>query len=80
MACKTVCKLCNKLVISTAGAVTGGNLVINLPAGRYTNGCKYCIVFSQAIPYTTTIKAPGFIQNGTGTKKNTLSKCNFAPG
>lgn len=76
MACKTVCKLCKNLVISTAVAFTGGNLVITLPAGSYTNGCKYCIVIAQAIPDTTTINAPVVIQIGTGTEQYPLTKCN----
>ena len=78
MACKTVCKLCNNLVISTAVAFTGGNLVITLPAGSYTNGCKYCIVIAQAIPDTTTINAPVVIQIGTGTVQYPLTKCDCA--
>ena len=59
MACKPVCKLCDKLVLFQSVTFAGGNLVINLPAGSYGNGCKYCIVVAQAIPATTTINAPG---------------------
>lgn len=68
MACKPVCKLCDRLIISQAVTFTGGNLVINLPAGSYTNGCKYCIVVAQAIPATTTINAPVVVTVGTGTQ------------
>ena len=50
MACKTVCKLCNKLIISTAVAFTSGNLIITIPAGAYQNCEKYCIVIAQSIP------------------------------
>ena len=46
MSCKPVCKLCDNLVISQAVAFTGGNLEINLPAGSYKNGEKYCICVS----------------------------------
>ena len=67
MACKTVCKLCKNLVISTAVEFTGGNLVITLPTGSYGKGCKYCIVIAQSIPDTTTITAPVVFQIGTGT-------------
>ena len=67
MACKPVCKLCDKLIISQSVTFTGGNLVINLPAGSYGNGCKYCIVIAQAIPAATTINAPVVITIGTGT-------------
>lgn len=67
MACKPVCKLCNRLIISQSVTFTGGNLVINLPAGSYQNGEKYCIVVAQAIPDTATINAPVVITIGTGT-------------
>ena len=57
MSCKPVCRLCDRLVLSQAVAFTGGNLEINLPAGAYNNGEKYCVVVAQAIPDTTTINA-----------------------
>lgn len=66
MACKNVCKLCDKLILSQSVAFTGGNLVIDLPAGSYGNGCKYCIVIAQTIPDTTTINAPVVITIGGG--------------
>lgn len=66
MACKSVCKLCDRLVLSQAVDFTGGNLVINLPAGAYRDGCKYCIVVAQTIPATTTISAPVYVTIGTG--------------
>lgn len=67
MACKPVCKLCDRLVISQAVTFDGTNLIINLPAGSYNDGCKYCIVVAQAIPAATTINAPVVITIGTGT-------------
>lgn len=73
MACKPVCKLCNRLVISQAVTFTGGNLVINLPAGSYNDGQKYCIVVAQAIPDTATINAPVVITIGTGTETYPLT-------
>lgn len=76
MACKTVCKLCDKLIISTAVAFTSGNLVITIPDGAYQNCEKYCIVIAQSIPSTTTINAPVYIQIGTGTALYPLQKCN----
>ena len=78
MACKNVCKLCNKLIISTAVAFTGGNLVITIPAGGYNECEKYCIVVAQSIPTTTTITAPVYIQIGTGTELYPLQKCDCA--
>ena len=79
MACKNVCRLCDKLIISTAVAFTGGNLVITIPAGSYNNNCKYCIVVAQAIPATTTINAPVVIQIGTGAQLYPLTKFNCRP-
>lgn len=68
MACKNTCKLCDRLIISQSITFTGGNLVINLPAGSYNNNCKYCIVLGQTIPTTTTIGAPVVFTIGTGTQ------------
>lgn len=68
MACNYTCKLCERLVISQAVTFDGTNLIINLPAGSYSNGCRYCIVVAQAIPAVTTINAPVFITIGTGTE------------
>ena len=78
MACKNVCKLCDKLIVSTAVAFTEGNLVITIPAGAYNECEKYCIVIAQSIPTTTTINAPVYIQIGTGTVLYPLQKCNCA--
>ena len=72
MACKNVCKLCDRLIISQAITFAGGNLVVNLPDGSYNNNEKYCIVLAQAIPATTTINAPVVITIGTGTKQYPL--------
>ena len=62
MACKPSCKLCNKLIISTAVTVVTvdgtDTLVIDLPTRTYGDGCKYCIVIAQTIPATATINMP----------------------
>lgn len=73
MACKNVCKLCNKLVLSQSVTFTAGTLIINLPAGSYNNGCKYCIVVAQAIPDAATINAPVVVTIGTGTEQYPLT-------
>lgn len=76
MACKNVCKLCDKLILSQNIGFSGGNLIINLPAGSYNNNCKYCIVLAQAIPATTTINAPVVFTIGTGMQQYPLvNKC-----
>lgn len=67
MKCKNVCKLCPRLIISEAVTFADGTLTINLPAGSYNDGCKYCIVVAQTIPAATTISAPVVITIGDGT-------------
>ena len=67
MSCKNVCKLCDRLILSQAVTFAAGTLTINIPAGSYSDGCKYCIVIAQAIPAATTINAPVVITIGTGT-------------
>lgn len=78
MPCKSSCRLCDRLIISDSVTFTGGNLVIDLPAGTYNNGCKYCIVVAQTIPAETTINAPVFITIGGGAVLYPLNKCNCA--
>lgn len=78
MSCKNVCRLCDKLVLSQAVTFDGTNLVINIPAGSYDNGCKYCLVVAQAIPATTTINAPVVITIGDGTVLYPLTRCDCA--
>lgn len=76
MACKTICRLCNKLVISQAVTFTAGTgLIINIPAGSYADGQKVCLVIAQRIPAATTITAPVFITIGTGTQLYPLNRC-----
>ena len=76
MACKNVCKLCDRLVISQAVTFADGTLTINLPTGAYANRCKYCIVVAQTIPADATITAPVVITIGDGTEEYPLvNKC-----
>lgn len=78
MACKNVCKLCDKLIISTAVAYTAPNLIVTIPEGSYYNGEKYCIVVAQTIPEATTIVAPVVIQIGDGDDLYPVTKKNCA--
>lgn len=75
MACRNVCRLCNRLIISTAVAFTDGNLVITIPAGSYNDNCKYCIVIAQSIPAAATIIAPVYIQIGDGPVLYPVTQC-----
>ena len=76
MACKNVCRLCDNLLISQSVTFTGGNLIVNIPAGSYANNRKICIVIAQAIPTETTINAPVYVTIGTGTVLYPLVKKN----
>ena len=78
MACKTSCQLCKRLVISQAVTFADGVLTINIPAGTYNNGEKYCIVIAQTIPQTATITAPVVITIGAGTEQYPLTDCKCA--
>lgn len=73
------CKLCNRLVISDSVTFSGGNVLIDIPAATYGNGCSYCIVVAQAIPTTATVGAPVYITiGGNTTNLYPLQLCNCA--
>ena len=76
MACKNSCQLCRRLIISQSVTFADGVLTINIPAGTYSNGEKYCIVIAQTIPETATINAPVVVTIGTGTEQYPLTNCN----
>lgn len=67
------CRLCNRLVISQAVTFADGVLQINLPAGSYNDGQRYCIVVAQSIPTATTITAPVVVTVGAGTEQYPLT-------
>ncbi len=71
--CKSVCQLCDRLIISQAVTFADGTLTINLPAGSYLDGCKYCLVIAQTIPAATTITAPVVITIGDGAEEYPLT-------
>lgn len=64
--CSNVCKLCDRLILSDAVTYTAAtnSLVIDIPAGTYYRGDKYCIVVTQPIPEATTINALVYISIG----------------
>ena len=71
--CGKTCQLCDRLILSQAVTFAAGTLTINLPAGSYGDGCRYCIVVAQAIPAGTTIDAPVVITIGDGTVEYPLT-------
>lgn len=79
MACKNICKLCDRLIISTNVTYEAGNLWIWVPAGRYFDNEKYCIVVAQNIPTATPIDTPVQIYIEGGTQLYPLNTCNCNP-
>lgn len=80
MACSPSCKLCKNLIISQSVSVVTvagvPTLVIGLPAGTYSDGCKYCIVIAQTIPNTATINMPvAFSIGGVTTTVYPFTRC-----
>lgn len=69
MACRNICSLCDNLVISQAVNFSDDTIIIDLPAGSYADGHKYCIVIAQTIPTTATIgSSVVFTIGGTATQ------------
>lgn len=57
--CIRNCRLCDKLILSTAinfDAATN-QVIVALPANAYGNCQKYCIVLAQSIPTSATINS-----------------------
>lgn len=67
MACPNVSYLCNHIVLSQSVTFADDTLLIDLPAGAYENGEKYCLVIAQDIPIETTIAADVAITIGGDT-------------
>lgn len=83
MYCNNNCKICNRLIISTAVTVVTvagvDTLVIDIPTATYMDGCRYCIVIAQAIPATATINMPVAISiGGDTTTVYPLTRCDCA--
>ncbi len=65
------CRLCRNIVISTAVTVVTvdgvDTLVIDIPAGFYSDCRRVCLVVAQTIPTTATISMPVAISIGGDT-------------
>lgn len=66
--CNNKCsRVCRYLVYSEASAVTGGNLIVDLPEITYRDCNKFCLVLTQALPDTATVNMPVFVTVGEDT-------------
>lgn len=63
-----VMKMCNNpnVVLTTAVAVSGSNLVLTIPSGTYANCYNFILRLAQSVPLTATNLMPVVIQIGTG--------------
>lgn len=77
--CGYVEKLCSRLVISDSVTFTGGNVVVDLPAGAYNNCETYCVIVAQTIPAAATIGAPVVFTIGGGTELYPLTNSCCVP-
>lgn len=78
MACKPVCKLCPHFIAARTVTYASGVLTINIPAGTYNNGEKYCLVVADNIPTDAIIGAPVVVTIGGAATTYPLLKCNGA--
>lgn len=78
MACKNICRICDKLILSTAVNFDAGTneLIIGIPDGTYYNNEKYCFVVIQPIPTTTSISSTVVITIGTDPTRYPLVRRN----
>ena len=84
--CNYDCRICPRIIISTAVTVVTvdgvDTLVIDLPVAGvgtvpYLNGCKYCVVVAQTVPDTATINMPvAFSIGGDTTTVYPFLNCN----
>lgn len=79
--CIRNCKLCNKLILSTAinYDATTNTVIVGLPENSYGNCCKYCIVLAQSIPSSATINAPVVFSIGTDPTQYPFVNCDCTP-
>lgn len=69
-------KICKRLVTSTSVTVVGTSLVINIPAAKYNNCERICLLVAQPITGTPTRGMPVVITIGADATQYPLVKCN----
>lgn len=79
--CIRNCKLCNKLILSTAinYDATTNTVIVGLPENSYGNCCKYCIVLAQNVPSSATINARVVFSIGTDPTQYPFVNCDCTP-
>lgn len=79
--CIRCCRLCDKLIISTAINYdsTNNQVIVALPANAFNNGQKYCIIFAQNIPTSATINSEVVFTIGNNATRYPFVNCNCVP-
>lgn len=79
--CIKCCRLCDKLIISTAINYdsTNNQVIVALPANAYNNCQKYCIIFAQNIPASATINSQVVFTIGNNATRYPFVNCNCVP-
>ena len=79
--CIKNCRLCNKLILSTAINYdsTANQVIVALPANAYENCQKYCIVLAQSIPTTAQINSQVVFSVGTNPTRYPFVNCDCVP-
>lgn len=78
MACKNTCKICPHFIAARTVTYASGVLTINIPAGTYNSGEKYCLVVADRIPTDAIIGAPVVVTIGGSATTYPLLKFNGA--
>lgn len=78
MSCKPVCRICPHYIAARTVTYASGVLTINIPAGTYNNGEKYCLIVADRIPPDAIIGAPVVVTIGGDAATYPLLKCNGA--
>ena len=67
MSCKPVCRICPHYIAARSVTYASGVLTINIPAGTYNNGEKYCLIVADRIPLDAIRGAPVVVTIGGDT-------------
>lgn len=81
MECIRNCRLCDKLILSTAINYDSATnqVIVALPANAYANCQKYCIVLAQSLPTAARINAQVVFSVGNNPTRYPFVNCDCTP-
>lgn len=74
MACRN--RLCPSFTIVSDVTFAAGVLTLNIPAGTYSNNCRYCLVIADTIPTDATLASTIVVTIGDDATTYPLLLCN----